>query len=139
LHGTEGEDGSLQAFLEKNQVKFTGSDSKSSQQAFDKRATKKVAESLGIKVVNDFALKSFHHNEITELEQFFGTHGKIVLKPLANGSSVGLYIISHRAELDDAIQSIKSSKIIVPYMVEPFIAGREITVGVWQKTPTELM
>lgn len=132
LHGTEGEDGKLQALFEANQIKFTGSDSKASTLAFDKRATKKLAEANSLSVVSDLALNDFLDSEISALQAFFGKHNKIVLKPLANGSSVGLFIISSQEELDLAIATIKA-KTVIPYMAEPFITGREITVGVWQK------
>lgn len=136
LHGTEGEDGRLQALLEQHQIAFTGSGSQASALAFDKRATKKLAQVNGLPVVEDLAINEFLSHEIVELEKFFAQHGKIVLKPLANGSSVGLFIISQRVELDEAIQAIKNGRS-VPYMTEPFITGREITVGVWQKTASE--
>jgi D-alanine-D-alanine ligase len=132
LHGTEGEDGKLQAIFEAHQIKYTGSDSKASHLAFDKRATKRLAQTNGLSVVTDFALNDFQETEINELQVFFKTHEKIVLKPLANGSSVGLFIVSSKDELSQAIATIKG-KGIIPYMAEPFIAGREITVGVWQK------
>lgn len=136
LHGTEGEDGGLQSLLENHGIKFTGSDSKASALAFDKIATKKLAKANGIPVVDDLSISEFASHEISVLENFFNTHGKVVLKPLANGSSVGLYIVSHRAELDEAIKTIKS-KDVISYMCEPFIEGREITVGVWQKSGPE--
>ena len=96
----------------------------------------KLAKANGIPVVDDLSISEFASHEISALENFFNTHGKVVLKPLANGSSVGLYIVSHRAELDEAIKTIKS-KDVISYMCEPFIEGREITVGVWQKSGSE--
>lgn len=132
LHGTEGEDGKLQALFETHQIKYTGSDSKASTLAFDKRATKKLAQTNGLSVVTDLALNDFQEAELNELQTFLNIHEKIVLKPLANGSSVGLFIISNKEELNKAIATIKV-KGIIPYMAEPFITGREITVGVWQK------
>lgn len=138
LHGTEGEDGTLQSILEAKNIKFTGSDSKSSKLAFDKRATKKIIQKSGVPVVTDLAINEFHDQEVKELENFLEEHGKIVLKPLANGSSVGLYIISQRTELDEAIKTIRG-KHLISYMSEPFLSGREITVGIWQKTENEVI
>jgi D-alanine-D-alanine ligase len=132
LHGTEGEDGTLQALLEQHQIKYTGSNAKASKLAFDKRGTKKLALSNNLPVVSDLALNNFQETEISELQAFFNKHKKIVLKPLANGSSVGLFIITDQAQLDSAISKIME-KSVIPYMAEPFITGREITVGVWQK------
>jgi len=136
LHGTEGEDGTLQGLFELHQIKYTGSNSQASKLAFDKRATKKLAQINGLPVVTDLAVNNFFETEIKQLENFLSEHGKIVLKPLANGSSVGLYIVSQQSELEEAIGTIKT-KNGIPYMSEPFITGREITVGVWQKSSTE--
>lgn len=132
LHGTEGEDGTLQLILESNNIKFTGSGSEASSLAFDKVATKALAKNNNVPVVTDLTLKDFSEIEASALDGFFDLHKKIVLKPLANGSSVGLYIIDTLEQLKKAFSEIKT-KEIGPYMVEPFIAGREITVGVWEK------
>ena len=132
LHGTEGEDGTLQAKLETKGIPFTGSGSASSSEAFDKRTTKIKAQVNNLPVVEDLVIHQFSEAEEKSLYDFFLKHGKIVLKPLANGSSVGLYIISQKSELDEAIKSIKA-KGAIPYITEPFITGREITVGVWQR------
>ncbi len=132
LHGTEGEDGTLQAKLEAKGIPFTGSGSATSHEAFDKRATKIKALANNLPVVEDLVIHQFSEAEEKTLQDFFQKHGKIVLKPLANGSSVGLYIISQKSELMEAIKSIKT-KGAIPYICEPFITGREITVGVWQR------
>lgn len=138
LHGTQGEDGRLQALLEMHQIRFTGSDARASALAFDKRLTKKMAKSHNISVVSDLALSEFSASEEAALADLLNKHGKIVLKPLANGSSVGLYIIESQKELTAALESIKS-KGKIPYMSEPFVTGREITVGVWQKSSSEII
>lgn len=135
LHGTEGEDGRLQSLLEKNSIRFTGSDSISSQLAFDKRETKIRAASNGLSTVADLALNTFDKTEQDSLNQFYKEHKKVVLKPLSNGSSVGLYIIETSDQLNQAINEIRTRPMA--YMAEAFIEGREITVGVWQKNKNE--
>ncbi len=69
---------------------------------------------------------------LAQLKTFFASKKKIVLKPNANGSSYGLFIISSSDELDHAIQKIKSG-VEYDYICEEFISGREITVGVLEK------
>lgn len=133
LHGTEGEDGTLQLILETHKVKFTGSGSEASSLAFDKIATKGLAKNNNLPVVTDLSLSNFSETEEVALNGFFDLHKKVVLKPLANGSSVGLYIIDKAEDLKKAFSELKA-KQIGPYMVEPFITGREITVGVWEKS-----
>jgi D-alanine-D-alanine ligase len=132
LHGTEGEDGTLQLILENSNIKFTGSGSEASSLAFDKKATKALAKNNHIRVVTDLTLKDFSTAEASALKTFFELHKKIVMKPLANGSSVGLYIIDSFEQLKATFAEIKT-KEIGPYLVEPFIVGREITVGVWEQ------
>jgi D-alanine-D-alanine ligase len=138
LHGTEGEDGTLQFELEKKGIRFTGSDSKASAEAFDKQSTKLKAKANNLPVVEDLVLQNLSDSEIKSLKVFFVKHSKIVLKPLANGSSVGLYIVATEHELNQALASIKSQRPM-PYICEPFISGREITVGVWQRGDSSLM
>lgn len=133
LHGTEGEDGTLQLILETNHIKFTGSGSEASSLAFDKKATKALAKNNNIPVVTDLKLDLFDAAELSALKGFFELHKKVVLKPLANGSSVGLFIVDNKDLLVKVFQEIELKKIGA-YLVEPFITGREITVGVWEKT-----
>ena len=133
LHGTEGEDGTLQLLLETNKIKFTGSGSEASSLAFDKKATKALAKNNNIPVVTDLTLLKFSSEEEAALKSFLDLHKKVVMKPLANGSSVGLFIVDNQTELLKAFNAIKDNKN-GSYLVEPFITGREITVGVWEKT-----
>lgn len=120
LHGGEGEDGTVQRMMEARSIPFTGSGSAASAAAFDKGRAKeivhdrvRIAES---RIVND--VKTIKATIAEMLEQY----EKIVLKPLAGGSSRGLFFLDRRSEIP-AVDNI-------PYIVEQFIAGRELTVGV---------
>ena len=55
-----------------------------------------------------------------------------MLKPSANGSSVGLFIITKESEIDSAIEKVEGLNFA--YLAEPFITGREITVGVRERS-----
>ncbi|HXH74439.1 MAG TPA: ATP-grasp domain-containing protein [Bacteriovoracaceae bacterium] len=132
LHGTEGEDGQLQKQFEEAGIKFTGTGSKASAVAFDKVATKELARKNKLPVVEELVVKKFGPSEISEVRTFMETHRKIVLKPNANGSSVGLFILSSMDELNVALEKLKTSTD--SYLAEPFITGREMTVGVRQKS-----
>lgn len=119
LHGTASEDGTLQGMLEAHSLPFTGSGSAASANAFDKERAKSIvrdrlrtAESY---VARDSAELEQHAREM--LERF----ERIVAKPVAGGSSRGLYFLKR----GDAIP-----RISVPYILEQFITGRELTVGV---------
>jgi D-alanine-D-alanine ligase len=125
MHGTEGEDGALQQILEKAHISFTGTGSQASSDCFDKKKTKEMAQSNHLPVIDDLVFKASADFEI-DLNDFFKTHQKIVVKPVASGSSVGLYIIESSTQLQSAINEIK--KLSITFIAEPFISGREITV-----------
>lgn len=137
LHGTEGEDGSVQALFEKNQIAFTGTGARASQLAFDKKLTKELGRKNHLPITDDLLLTDpTHVDQKKLLESFFQTHQHIVLKPVANGSSVGLFIIHNQAELTKAMNAIKAES--GAYLAERFITGREITVGVMDQLNGEL-
>jgi D-alanine-D-alanine ligase len=128
LHGGEGEDGTVQRMLEERRIPFTGSGSAASAAAFDKgRAKEMVKDRVRIaesRVVNDV---SSIDATIAEMLQ---RYEKIVLKPLAAGSSRGLFFVDRETDLAAVIAKIHALRIA--YIVEQFIAGRELTVGVVQ-------
>lgn len=132
MHGTEGEDGTLQEFFRQNKIAYTGSNPEASRLAFDKKATKIVLEKNKIPVASDITLSSTDdtfENKIREFAKKF--HHDIVIKPTANGSSVGLFIIHSEAELNQCLTKIKKTASET-YIVENFLKGRELTIGVWQ-------
>lgn len=126
LHGGEGEDGSVQRLMEARGIAFTGSGSAASAAAFDKGRAKetvegrvRVAES---RVVNDVrAIEG-------SIDAMLKRYDKIVLKPVAGGSSRGLFFVDHATDLRSVVDAIRS--LNVPYILEQFVAGRELTVGV---------
>ena len=120
LHGTAGEDGVVQRMMERRHIPFTGSGSEASAIAFDKgRAKDVVADTLRVAeshVAHD-------RGELAEAaREMLAHHEKIVLKPLAGGSSRGLAFVERDGDLPDVLP--------VPYIVEQFVSGRELTVGV---------
>ncbi|HEY0371494.1 MAG TPA: ATP-grasp domain-containing protein [Thermoanaerobaculia bacterium] len=122
LHGTMGEDGTVQRMLESREIPFTGSGSEASENAFDKdRAKERVRDRVRTaesRVVRNAA-------ELRQgVEQFLSRHERIVLKPLAGGSSRGLYFLGRGDEVPTDLR--------FPYILEQFIRGRELTCGVLQ-------
>lgn len=126
LHGGEGEDGTLQKMLEARNIPFTGSGSVASANAFDKgRAKELVAGRVHVaesRIIHDLSTTS------TVIEELLSHHDKLVLKPLAAGSSRGLFFLDRGGDLAGITASIQS--LGIPYIVEQFITGRELTVGV---------
>ncbi len=137
LHGTEGEDGTLQKTLEKMNIAFTGTGGIASEKAFNKILTKKIAKENGLSVAGELVVDDLEPATVKRLGEFLSQHKKIVLKPLANGSSVGLHIISSDDDLAKALPAIRKSGYL-PYVSEPFVTGREITVGVREDAHNKL-
>jgi len=130
LHGTEGEDGTLQALFENEKIPFTGSSSESSRLCFNKKEAKRIVRKRGLQVAEELEL---NRNEGPALKglinDFLQAHGKIVIKPVESGSSFGLHILNKGDDVQGAVNAILNSKYD-RYLAEAFITGREITVGV---------
>ena len=119
LHGTGGEDGTIQAMFEKRGIPFTGSGSVASANAFDKGKAKEV---LAGKVRMAEGKIARNNDELRGIvEDMLSRHDRVVLKPLAGGSSRGLYFVGKGDPLP---------AITIPYIVEQFVSGRELTCGV---------
>jgi D-alanine-D-alanine ligase len=132
LHGTEGEDGKLQASLETEKIAFTGSGSESSRNCFDKLKAKRIVLENQIRTAPQIQIKKDQSAKmIAELSAFAQQHKKIVIKPVESGSSFGLHIVENQAELEKAVTEMQKSQYSI-YMAEKFISGRELTVGVLQ-------
>lgn len=131
LHGTEGEDGKFQELFEKNKIAFTGSGSQSSATCFNKLSTKEKAKTASLPLAAQLELSVAKNPEIQssqekKLRDFFAAKKKIVVKPVASGSSVGLHIVHNEQALQSAIKDLSRWDM----MAEEFIEGRELTVGV---------
>ena len=130
LHGGEGENGTIQLFLEQNDIKYTGSDSTASKRAIDKNLTKKIC------LENNFPTPKWDFLNLSEgsvdskylLEKY---NDSCVVKPSNDGSSVGMSIIDGNLDNYQLKKSIdKCKKISNKIIVEEYIKGRELTVGI---------
>ncbi|MFL6245011.1 MAG: ATP-grasp domain-containing protein [Thermoanaerobaculia bacterium] len=126
LHGTGGEDGTLQRMLEERGLPFTGSGSEASAAAFDKDRAKELVRG---KVRTAESRVARNANDIRgAIDEMLSRHERIVLKPLAAGSSRGLFFLGRDGDAEEVARQI--AKLGIPYIVEQFIRGRELTVGV---------
>ncbi len=127
LHGRFGEDGDLQQIMEDKGLTFTGSPPAASRLAFDKMGSKKAFAGAGIATPPAVEIKADTNFEQLE-EMLTKLADKYVVKPLRQGSSVGISIANK------APQAIKAAKNVLKEfgdcMIEKFIEGREITVGI---------
>ena len=123
IHGTFGEDGTLQKILEAQGVAYTGAGSESSALAFDKARSKAVfvAKNVPTTAYQIVTLAGAGPAQIT-------IPLPLVMKPLCEGSSVGVHIIKEESGIAPAIAALM--KFGDTALVEPFISGKELTVGI---------
>lgn len=122
LHGGQGEDGTIQALLDMAQVRYTGSGHLSSALAMDKDLSKKLFRAADVKTA-DWLMAP------VTVEQVEGMLGlPVVVKPSKQGSTVGLSVVKKREDLMPAIE--EANKYDDEVMIERFVPGRELTVGV---------
>lgn len=126
LHGGIGEDGSLQALLEMNGIRYTGSGPLGSGIAMDKDITKRLFRDAEIPTLPWRVARapefSYDHVAIEEEIGF-----PCIVKPSRQGSSVGLTVVDSADGLDAAIQ--KASEFDSEVMIERFAKGRELTIS----------
>jgi D-alanine-D-alanine ligase len=122
LHGGQGEDGTIQALLDMARVKYTGSGHLASALAMDKDLSKKLFRSAEVNTADWLMAPA-------TIEQVEGMLGMpVVVKPSKEGSTVGLTLVKKREDLLAAIR--EASKYDDEVMIERFVPGRELTVGV---------
>jgi len=119
LHGTFGEDGDVQAYLSKKGVPFTGSDEKSSRMAFDKVLSKQCFEKYAVNTARYEVLRRGQPRTLPL---------PVVVKPPRQGSSIGLTKVTKEEDWLPAVD--EAFKFDDEIMVEVFIPGRELTVGI---------
>jgi D-alanine-D-alanine ligase len=119
IHGTFGEDGQVQQILEERGIAYTGEGAKESELAFNKiRSKEKFRE-------QDVTTPDW---EVIHAGQKPKTPVPFVLKAPRQGSTVGIYIIKSEAEIGPAL--LEAAKYDEELLVEKFVPGRELTVGV---------
>ena len=120
LHGGVGENGQLQALLEMNGIRFTGSSSIGCMLSMDKIISKELIAQEGIPTAHWLTNKN-SREELNALVPCF-------VKPADNGSSVGVTKVVSEIELDEAIcEAEKFSKNV---LIEEQVVGREFSVGI---------
>ena len=127
LHGKFGEDGQLQQILEDRSLLYTGSGSIASKLAFDKMASKELFEDVGVAVPNAVEFRPESHADLLQ-QQLCQFTDKYVVKPVREGSSVGVHIVSSPDEALEVALDIYDR--FGDCMIEEFIPGREVTVGI---------
>ena len=135
LHGGDGENGTIQKYLESKNIRFTGSSSSASKKAMDKNISKLLCVEYDIPTPNWVMLDNKSNVDgsssiiDTYLDGFDFKNG-VVVKPNSEGSSIGISILKNvtNEELECVVKKVHS--ISSSAMLEAFIDGRELTVSV---------
>ena len=122
IHGTFGEDGDLQAELEKRGIPYTGAREASSRLAFDKIASKQRFRERGVRTPLEWLVDLSCREKPSEIPL------PCVLKPPREGSSVGVHIVHELAGWESALAD--AGRYGSPILVEEFIDAKELTVGI---------
>jgi D-alanine-D-alanine ligase len=126
LHGTFGEDGTLQAALETAGIPYTGSGVLASALAMDKLYAKEIFAFNGLKTPEWTGLTGWR----TSAGKSVRLPGKfpLVVKPSAQGSTIGVSIVNNKKELERGI--VGAMKYGGSVVVERYVPGKELTVGI---------
>lgn len=124
LHGTFGEDGMIQEVCETLHIPYTGSDPQASRLGIDKVASRRRFQDAGLlvprwQVVTGGGVNGFSY--------------PLVVKPINQGSSLGVSIVRRDEDLGPAWR--EAARFGSHALVEEFVEGRELTVGVLGETP----
>ena len=119
IHGTFGEDGTLQKILEDRGMPYTGEGVEGSRTAFDKILSKE--KFLAHKIATP-------DSEVIDAGQRPKMSAPLVVKPARQGSTVGIVIVKNENELDAALK--EAAKFDRKLLIEKFVSGRELTIGI---------
>jgi D-alanine-D-alanine ligase len=127
LHGAYGEDGRVQGLLEMMNIPYTGCGVKASAIAMDKNFSKIIWKEYGLPVLPSFVATA--KTPVDELEKALEKMGlPLCVKPVSNGSTIGVTKVVNRAELLPAYKNALQYDDFV--LLEPWIEGFEFTVGI---------
>lgn len=130
LHGSFGEDGMLQALLHSQKIPYTGTGVLSSAVAMDKDISKQLFQSKKVPTAPWTVVQksNAHSRDVQSALKQFLKKGSAFVKPVDQGSAVATHRVDRFSQLSSALSSV--FKVSDRAMVERFVAGRELTVGI---------
>lgn len=130
LHGSPGEDGKLQGYLEMLNIPYTSCDQLSSALTMNKSFTKKIVSDIPkLHLAKEFKLCKNNIGFSNELD--LGLSFPLIVKTNNGGSSIGISKISNYLELNTALEKAFSECDEV--LIEEMIVGREFSVGLYKE------
>ncbi len=133
LHGTFGEDGTIQAVLQTLHIPYTGSGPLASGTAMNKHRAKELFQFHGLPTAPEFYITPRRAESVDRMLPQIETRlgYPLVIKPNEGGSSVGIYMAANREELRDAL--MEHANTALPLLVEKKVVGRELTCAVLEE------
>ena len=128
LHGKYGEDGFVQAILESIKIPYTHSGVLSSSLAMDKVASRNIFKKNKIRVPKYLLLQKGQKENITKKIKIKKIKFPIVIKPVNEGSSLGVYICNNKMQFNRNIKKLEREYDKI--LIEEYIPGKEIQVAV---------
>jgi D-alanine-D-alanine ligase len=123
LHGKGGEDGVIQGCLEVMRIPYTGSGVLASALAMDKVKSKLIWQQLGLSTAEFVIL-----DQQTDWQEVIERLGKVVVKPVNGGSSLGISIVDNAEDMRE--QYTNARQFDSQVMAEKCIEGQEFSAGV---------
>ena len=123
LHGKFGEDGCIQGFLQLLGIPFVGSGVLASAMALHKKIAKEVYRGAGLNVIKDVMVLRGESFSVKDIMATLGP--ETVVKPVAEGSSLGMSLCRSERELLQGIET--AFRYDNEVMVEAYVGGREVT------------
>ena len=131
LHGTYGEDGTVQSQLDKLGIPYTGCAAEVSRLAFDKVQTKRACAEVGLALAKDQVVTD------ANVAPPLGLSFPLVLKPVTQGSSVGLVFVEATSAWPSGLA--KAMACGGEILVEEQVVGREVTAGIVDGEPLPIV
>lgn len=138
MHGSDGEDGRIQKFLERLGIPFVGSDSLSSAMTGNKAAAKERLRAIGYKTPRYTVLQNLgthlegkdrlDHMRRKAMEVFKKMNGPWIVKPILGSASTHTYLVTTFAELISILDHL--SDMFSEILVEEYIEGREVASAI---------
>lgn len=131
LHGPPGEDGTVQGMLESFGLAYVGSGVRGSALAMDKAVAKGIFRRHGLPVSDDYWVSTDIPiaTSVDAIQAQLGT--RLAVKPLGQGSAIGVHLLPDGDQGETNLSAaLTASLAFGDCLVEPFITGREMTVGV---------
>lgn len=130
IHGTPGEDGKLQGYLDLMKIPYTTCNAAVSAITFNKRFTVAVAAFAGINVSRSVLLYKDDRNDKDAIAEINNLQYPVFVKPNNGGSSIGMSKLDRREDLNAAIDKAFAEDTQI--LIEEGIAGKEYSIGVYK-------